>query len=139
VKHRTQTEFLNVDFDISPAGSGLALVRALGATVIVLHKRKRFICLELARQPKSVDDAIQEFARLIEQLAAKARHVWDGCQSRTMNVGIRAGKRPHSAEFKLSQATIDALARIRADVVFTIYAFAGRRPVGLIRSGGQVS
>ncbi len=118
-----RTEFLNVDLDLEFAGDISGLLRALGRAVVKLLRDERGKCtLELANQPASPEDAISQFVALLERLPAPARAEWDGCSLRSMNIGVEAGHEPHSAAFRLPFEVLAALGKLRAEVVFTVYA-----------------
>ncbi|WNG16797.1 hypothetical protein [Cystobacter fuscus] len=117
----TTTRFLNVDLDLR-ARSGLAeLVRALEPTMTVMHHEGDFASLELHEHPEDIDDAMRRFVELIHALAPEARALWDGCESRQMNIGIQAGAEPHSMGFGLSFHSMRLLVGIGAEVEFTVY------------------
>jgi len=78
--------------------------------------------LELANQPVSPEDAISQFIALVERLPAPARAEWGRCSLRSMNIGVQAGDEPHSAAFSLPFEVLAAAAKLRAGVVFTVYA-----------------
>ncbi|WNG26357.1 hypothetical protein F0U62_21745 [Cystobacter fuscus] len=115
------TRFLNVDLDLR-ARSGLAeLVRALEPTMSVMNHHGDFASLELHEQPEDIDDAMRRFVELIHALPPEVRALWDGCESRQMNIGIQAGAEPHSIGFGLSFHSMRLLVGIGAEVEFIVY------------------
>jgi hypothetical protein len=116
------TEFLNVDLDLEFAGDISELLHALGDNIVtVFRDEPGKSTLELNGQPASPEDAIRQFASLLEKLPPPARAAWDGCSLRSMNIGLQAGHEPHSAAFRLPVEVLAVLAKVRAEVVFTVY------------------
>lgn len=115
------THFLNVDLDLS-GPSGLArLVQALEPALMSLRVSEQEATLELAKQPRGVGEAMDQIATAVERLGADLRATWDSCQSRTMNVGVAAGRAPHETAFAVRLSTLSRLTAIGADLVFTVY------------------
>ena len=122
-------KFLNVDLDLY-ADSGLKkLLKAFGSSVILLNDQgtvhqttKEFLCVEAAKQPKSIDHAIAIYYGLVRKLPKKARAIWDGCESRIFNIGIQSANKPHSKEFRISEKALKQLLAMQGEAVITIYA-----------------
>ena len=135
------TCFLNVDLDIHASKPLDQLVDAFGKRVIVLHVggngRRYSAHVELAASGygQSADRIVRGLVRLIENLPASSRAMWNAASVRRFNIGIQAEKRPPSFELPLKAATVEAIARTGADIVITVYAaglptvkFGSKRP-----------
>jgi hypothetical protein len=121
-----ETQFLNVDLDIEAPFDLAPLVAGLGDAVFELHTgpaREGFEThLELPGQPASAEDAVRAFVRLLSQLPADARRLWDGATRRDLNVGIQGGSTPHALEVALAPDVLAAVAELGARIVITVYA-----------------
>jgi hypothetical protein len=121
-----ETAFLNVDLDILSAAPLEPLVSAFGNRVFVLYvggARRRYEAhLELASMVRTADVAIRRLVNLVEGLPKPARRAWNGARSRAFNIGIQAGHEPFSRELPVSQAAVDAVARVRGSIIVTVYA-----------------
>jgi hypothetical protein len=121
-----ETAFLNVDLDILSAAPLEPLVSAFGKRVVVLYvggERRRYEAhLELASLVRTADVAIRRLVHLVESLPKADRRIWNGARSRVFNIGIQAGHEPFSQEWLLSEATVDAVARVRGSIIVTVYA-----------------
>ena len=114
--------FLNVDLDLR-AKSGLKkLIKAFGDDVCVLYETDKFAVLEVAKQPKSIDEAIKCYHKIIQKLPPRACAIWNKCKSRTFNIGIQSAEKPHQIEFQLSGKSLSQIHSIKGDVAFTVYA-----------------
>lgn len=117
------TEFLNVDLNLIGGGMEISgLLNAFGQRIVVLHSREGFASVELVEQPETIEDAIVRFGQVIRALPPRAQVLWKKCTRRIMSIGIKAGERPHSAEFEIPLHVLAVLSEIRADVELTIYA-----------------
>jgi hypothetical protein len=121
-----ETAFLNVDLDILSAAPLEPLVSAFGKRVLVLYvggeRHRHEAHLELASLVPTADVAIRRLVKLVEGLPKPARRAWNGARSRVFNIGIQAGFEPRSRELLVSQATVDAIARVRGSIFVTVYA-----------------
>ena len=120
------TAFLNVDFDLESSADLQPLITAFGRRVIVLQagrERRRFVAhLELASAPKTADQAIRRFVKLIEGLPESERQIWDVASVRDFNIGVEAGHEPRAFEIALEAATVTAASSVNARIVLTVYA-----------------
>jgi hypothetical protein len=140
---------MNVDLEIFSTSDPSPLVKAWGPRVVVLHsdrvKRTHRVFLEVAQYPKSADQAIRTFCKLIESLPRVERKLWDGAKKRDFSIGIGAGLTPSAQDFALSAKTVQAVANVSARIVLTVYAAerpalrrgTSVRAVGLIVTGRQ--
>ena len=76
----------------------------------------------LATFSRTADTAIRGLVKLVERLPKSARRIWDRARARNFNIGIKAGVEPHSREFLVSDAAMEAIARVRGAIVITVYA-----------------
>jgi hypothetical protein len=118
-------EFLNVDFDIKSKTDPAMLVEAWGARVIGIHTarlgRRYWLRLSLSPQPKSPNDAIRRFAKLVRGLSSQARTVWTAA-SKEIDIGIQAGFERRSGEWVLDPRVVQAAADLGAHVRITVYS-----------------
>jgi len=120
------TEFLNVDLDLR-ARVGLDELVAALAPAIAIHKTECEATVELAEQPQSVEDAILQFAGIVQSLPQHLRSIWDQSEMRRMNIGIQGGAQPRESHFGLSDNALSRLVSIRADLLFTVYASRSKK------------
>ena len=118
-----KTHFLNVDLDLESKFTLNELLKAFGDHVVNLrHESENIACIELAKDPKSVDEAIFAFYNLVCSLSPEIKDIWDHCEKRSINIGIQAGISPHSESFYLSSESVSILSKIDCEVVFTVYS-----------------
>jgi hypothetical protein len=77
---------------------------------------------ELARSPRSADNAIRGLARLIDGLPPPARRLWDGATLRDFAVGIDAGNTPFSFTSAIKPSTVAIVSSLGAQISYVIYA-----------------
>jgi hypothetical protein len=121
------TQFLNVDLDIRAERGLDTLIECMGDAVIAMYQSADSAAVELSDQYPTLEETIAGFTALIESLPEQGRHIWDKCQSRSMNIGIRAGDEPHSIEFALSKESINRLAAMDCEIAITVYGARGER------------
>lgn len=117
-----QTRFLNVDLDLKARAGLMLLVRALHPALIALHASDQEATLELASQPSSAAQAIEEISKEVARLPAGLRSAWDSCLTRNMDVGVAAGRAPHQVLFALPHSTLLQLTEMGTGLAFTVYA-----------------
>ena len=129
-------QFLNVDMDVESARNLDPLVEAFGRRVIVLHREHRrgrhFATLELSRQPRGPNAAIQSFVKLVEHLPPRARALWNGSRRRVFDIGVDVGKGGHIPVIALSEDTVARASTVGARVLVTCYPplpASPRRPI----------
>lgn len=120
------TNFLNVDLDLYSRSNLEPLVAAFGGRVSVMyvgrHRQMYEAHLELAKMIKNADVVIRGFKDLVETLPPSTKKLWDTAETRDFNIGIQAGMQPHSFELPLAQKTVAICSRLKARIVFTVYA-----------------
>ncbi len=140
MKTEDVTEFLNIDLEVFSRESLTPFVEGLGRTVHVLHDgrwgRKHAACVELwASGWKETPEAIiKAMVRLLDRLPRSAKALWNRADRRQFNIGVRAALRPRSFELALGPASLKAISRLNARVVFTVYA-----PDGADNVSGRVA
>jgi hypothetical protein len=116
-----KTSFLNVDLDLK-ATDGLArIVKALRPAMLALHCSDQEATLELAVQPASAAQGLDEIATAVRRLPSELKAAWDACGTRRMDVGVAAGREPRHMLFVVPHPTLLRLSEIGADLVFTVY------------------
>jgi len=124
----SRTSFINVDLDVYAAKPLRLLADAMEkANAIALHCGRiapgRYrASFELGRSPRSADTAIRALARLIDDLPAPARRIWDGATLRDFAVGIGAGNTPFSFTSAIKPSTVAMVSKLRARISYVIYA-----------------
>lgn len=133
-----ETEFLNVDLDLEATYDLAPLAKALGPAVHVLYcekaKRGYVARIELARQPKTPDEAIRKLAAQVAPLPTSAHRLWTRAKKRDLSIGIQSGSKPWCSEFTLRPAALASAARLGASVTLTVYG----EPSGVIGPDGVV-
>jgi len=132
----SESHLLNVDLDIWSKRSLAPLVPAFGSKVFLLHEGwedplygAHFEVTSLIAQEGAVS-LIQQFLSMIEGLPKSARRLWNAAERREFNIGIQGSFKPHCRDWRLDSATLAAIARVKAGVVFSLYStgkhFLGR-------------
>jgi hypothetical protein len=124
------TTFLNVDLDVSGTEDLSPLVQALHPAIFELHTgrgRSGYEThLELASRASArtsdADATIKRFVKLLTVLPPRARGLWERARQRDFNIGIQGGSEPHAFELGLRPETLQAVARLGARIVVTVYA-----------------
>ena len=124
------TSFLNVDLDVAGREDLAPLAKALHPAIFELYTgrgRSGFEThLELASRSSArlsdADATISGFVALLTTLPPGARRLWNRARRRDFNIGIQSGTQPYAFELFLRPETLQAVARLRARVVVTVYA-----------------
>jgi len=123
-----QTEFLNVDLEVFSRDSLAPFVKGLGRSVHVLHEgrwgRRYGACLELwhSGSGERADVIIRRMVRLLDKMPRPAKRLWNTAAVKQFNIGIQAAFKPRTFELPLSQHTLQAVARLGASFLITVYA-----------------
>jgi hypothetical protein len=122
-RKKTVTKFLNVDLDIrAKAGDLDDFLKSIEPSVIVLHRTEQEASMELLRECPSLEETMINLVGLIETLPSQARNIWNRLEFCKLNVGIQAGCEPQSACFAISAKTVQLLAGVQFEILFTVYA-----------------
>ena len=120
------THVRTVDLEIYSRIRLSPLVEAFGERVAVLYDgrvRSRYLAaLEVHGWQLTEEQEIRRFVSMVRQLPPRARRLWDTAQSRTFDIGVQARRTPHSFTFRLSAATIAAVAGLGGRIAITTYA-----------------
>jgi len=127
-----KTNFLNVDLDIHSKTDLRPLVDAMGDWVLVLFagrvKRHYEAHLELAgsQLPKishssSPEWLIRKLCKLVQELPAEARNLWDAAKLRSFNIGIQGPARDTYYWSAIGSEAIRATAELDAGIGITVY------------------
>ena len=114
--------FLNVDLHLESACGFSQLSAAFGDLVVVLSSEGGSLCLELAEQPASPEEAVARFAALVACLQGEARREWNECARRILDVGIQLDAGAAHRCFLLPVATLTQAADISAGIAITAYS-----------------
>lgn len=118
------TTFLNVDLQIRVKSGMKKLLEGFGSSVEIMNNNPEdeYACIEIAHiQPRSIDEAIMLYFKIIKKLPRSARTIWESAESRCMSIGIQGGKAPHQSVFELSEKTISTLSSMRTTASITVY------------------
>ena len=116
------TSFLNIDLDIRHPSRLDDLISHLEPTFLVLNRDGNDASLELAEDRETLEATALGIVKCVQKLPPEAKGIWAGCDFRRINVGIQAGGHPHATCFSISQETVQLLAGLHCEVVFTVYA-----------------
>jgi hypothetical protein len=116
------TSFLNIDLDIRHRSRLDDLIAHLEPAFLVLKRDGNDASLELAEDRETLEETALGIVKCVQKLPPEAKDIWAGCDFRRDNAGIQAGGRPHAACFSISQDTVQLLAGLHCEVVFTVYA-----------------
>jgi hypothetical protein len=121
--------YLNTDFEIESTEDISRIVEEFGEDVRVLfHEKIRgHYCagFEIAPVFLGADETLSHFCLLVEQLPRDVRRLWDGCVSRTVDVGFESGEKPPSFRAELRASTVRRVADIGCSIMITIYPSRG--------------
>lgn len=120
MKEHRLTHFLNVDLDLYVAEGMDELLKALQPAIVISRDGTR-ATLEVDLQPDSPEDALRRFVKLVDKLSPNKRAIWNKAIAREFNIGVQAGKHPHSMQFTLSNEAVALANSLSASVAFTVY------------------
>ena len=120
------THYLNVDLEIYSKRDLQPLVKCLGRKVFTLYIGREYgnfcVKLEVAKNIKTADAAIRTFCALIESLPKPERALWNTATVQSFSIGIQAGTHPNPCDFTIQPKMVEAVSRLGAQIVLTIYA-----------------
>ena len=126
---RQDAGFLNVDLELESKADLSTLLETFGRSIVVLRdtveRRVHTVWLEHAPEPRHVDEAIMQYAKLVSRLPRAKRSLWNDCRTRRLNIGIQA--MATNQRFDLSDRAVVAAAQIRAEIVLTVYGKLRKR------------
>jgi hypothetical protein len=127
-----ETQFLAVDLEIVSRRQVDRLAPAFGANVGINRNEKvgkdHVLLLSTGgKMPfsedfnKMINQTILMQVKLVHKLPEVVRKQWDAARTKTFDIGIQAGGRPHVFEVRLTKQTISAVSAIGGSIQFTIY------------------
>ena len=123
------TRFLNVDLELVATSDLTPLLKHFDRTTFTLRdsvdEGRRTLWMELHADPKDTNDAILQYAMLVESLPSDIRRLWDECEDRCLNVGIQSGLTPHASAFRISTDALAKLVTIATRLEITGYSAPG--------------
>jgi len=136
-QHGRAAHFLNVDLDLESRAGLANLLTALEPHVFVLSSTARRASVELAKQPRSAEEAVVGIIRLVQTLSVKGRRAWRQCTKRVLNIGLQAGESPHQFVVPLSAQVIQEVARASLGLAITVYPQYASRDSGSERNSSR--
>jgi len=134
MKRDSETQFRNVDLEVSSASDLGWLVEELGEDVTKLYcgpAQGHFLAtFEANHVVGDPDELIGFFCGLIEALPGDRQRAWGQAFLKIFNIGYDAGYEPRAYQSDLRPDTVAAIAGVGASVRITIY------PAGLRRGAG---
>ena len=122
--------FLNVDVEVVSTGDlePLAAAMARGACQLAYYRRggRHHVRFELDTSPRSADQGIRAFAKLLNRLPPKARRLWNAARRRDFDIGIQAPRHSGSAILELSREAVQLVGKLRGRILFTVSAAGGK-------------
>jgi hypothetical protein len=119
------TEFQAADLDIRSRRSLAPLLEAWPWAQTPGHVGKtapRWLLVTPRGFPRTADQFVQEFAKLVDKLPLAGKRCWNQATSRTFDIGIQAGLTPDRFEdVRLSPDSLRRLSRLRASILVTVY------------------
>jgi len=119
------TTFLNIDLDIESKNDISAIVNSFKKSVTVM--RHEFLdevfygSFETGlMEPNKI---IEEYTRLVENLNAEERLIWDQCSIKSLDIGFESGLFPNALHTTISPNSLNKLSSIGATFVITIYPY----------------
>lgn len=125
MKPVNETEFRNVDLEVSSASDLRWLVEELGEDVVNLYcgpAHGHFLAtFETHAVRGDPDTMIAFFCHLVENFPDEMRRAWDEAFLRIFDIGYDSGHAPQAYQSDLRPETLAAAARIGASLRITIY------------------
>lgn len=118
-----ETEFLNIDLDISSEEDISELIIEIGNNTCVLNNscEEGIFVATFETGYQEPNQIINEFVSIINELSPKAKNQWEGCKAREFNIGYDGGEIPSVFVSALSGNSIKGISEINGEVVITIY------------------
>jgi len=117
------TSFLNVDLDIRGNARDVEdFLKPLENSVIVLNRAGQNASIELADEFSSLEETLLGLIEFARALQPNLRSIWERLDFRRLNVGIQTACEPHAAEFAISVKTVEMMAALQFEIIFTVYA-----------------
>lgn len=136
-----EVRFLNIDLVLVGRFDRKALVAALGDVVFALHDDATTIggepCLILEVLEPDLDLAatLTRLADWARALPPAARRAWSAASRRVFDIGIQAGQTPHESHWTLSAEQVALLAKLNAEIVFTVYGAKSEKRAPIVQRG----
>jgi len=119
------THFLNVDLELESPTEMSPLIDALARRAFVLQHDSsgttHRATIELNREPRDPDAALEAFGKLVRALPLSAREAWNQAAVRDFNIGVQAGTTPPHFELTLAPGALAVASELRARIVLTVY------------------
>lgn len=118
--------FLNIDLLLVGQFDRRPLLASLRDHVFVLHDDAKFedkdcLILEVLAPGLDLTATLARLLRWAQRLSPGARRSWAAASRRVFDIGIQAGLKPNDSHWSVPHEQVSALARLRAEVTFTVY------------------
>ena len=121
-----ETTFLNIDLDIESEVDILPIVNSFKKSVTVM--RHEFIDEKFYGSFETgftePNEIIEEYTRLVDNLNADERLIWDQCNIKRFDIGFESGLLPNAFHSIISSKSVNLLSSIGATIVITIYPYS---------------
>ncbi|MBS1803620.1 MAG: hypothetical protein JST28_09640 [Acidobacteria bacterium] len=120
-----ESVFLNVDLeifsqtDLKPLADALKKSLTVHFLGIEFGKQKAYFAL--ATQPKTPDEAIIRYCKLVQTLPSSKRKIWDDAESRSFDIGFESPKRGRYFWGAVTSEAIRAASAVGAQIAITVY------------------
>src|SRR6266850_1581425 len=121
-----EVQFLNIDLLLVGRFDREPLLAAVGDGLFVLHEhalfhRDKCLALEVAAPGLDLSRTLARLLKWVDALPPSARRSWRAASRRVFDIGIQAGLNPHDSQWTIGRDQVAALAKVRGEVVLTIY------------------
>jgi hypothetical protein len=127
-KPQDETEFINVDLEVSSRSSLDALVTAFKEELFLLYSGKydginsaNFEVYGSWSNAKP-EKLIKRFVSFVEKLPSDVRRVWDRARARDFNIGISVARKARPYELCLPLKALQQITSVKGRLIITVYA-----------------
>ncbi len=118
--------FLNVDLDLESGEDLSLLIDDFGDSVIVMNNIFEGdiykVSIELAGLQGDSGYLFREYFKLLDNMSAQAKCLWDRCSKKKFDLGFQSGAEPMGITENIPLEVISKLSEYGASVAITVYA-----------------
>ena len=118
-----EIRFLNIDLDIESTKDISQIVKEFSGRLSVMRNEQKegLYIASFETGYEEENKIIEEYVSLIENLSQEAREIWNNCSKREFDFGYDSGIKPYDFHSKISEKSIELLAKVGGSVTITIY------------------